>query len=172
MDASACPDRTLLPCFPGDRTCFTISDLCLYKIDHFGGPGYLKTCRNGWHLANCSNHVCHQHFKCQSYYCIPHIYVCNGRQDCPLGNDEKACTNRFCGGLFKCLYTGLCIHQNDICNGVIDCQEGDDEIFCEVSDCLNNCKCLMTTMSCSNTTIEVRWCCTGSQEISSHPLLG
>ncbi len=51
-----------------------------------------------------------------AYYCIPWKYVCNGRQDCPLGDDEEACTEFHCDGLFKCLKTDVqfCVHYSDI----------------------------------------------------------
>ncbi len=45
-------DISLLPCFPGDKICFPIFKLCLYEVNYYNGFRYLKTCRNGRHLAN------------------------------------------------------------------------------------------------------------------------
>ena len=33
--------------------------------------------------------VCNMRFKCELAYCIPWNYVCNGRWDCPNGEDEN-----------------------------------------------------------------------------------
>ncbi len=111
MSENMCLDKQMLPCFLGDTRCFPIYKLCHYQIHENMGPGYLKTCRNGLHLANCTNQVCHHHYKCDGYYCIPHNYVCNGRQDCPLGDDEGTCSNRTCIGFFKCHDTTIACNQ-------------------------------------------------------------
>ncbi len=67
---------------------------------------YLKPCRNGKHLANCSAATCPHHFKCSSSYCIPIRYTYDGKQDCPVGDDEQNCHNRTCQGQFKCKSSG------------------------------------------------------------------
>ena len=149
IEQNDCTKRTKLPCFPGDRNCFPFYKLCLYEL-YNSTPGFLQTCRNGWHLANCSLHVCHQHFKCLSYYCIPYKYVCDGRQDCPLGDDEHRCFQQNCTGLFRCKGTNLCVHYNEFCDNNTDCPNGDDEILCEIPACPPVCTCFMTSLTCVN----------------------
>ncbi len=99
---TTCKDRKSIPCFPGDTRCFFLHQQCIYEFHDLLGPGFLKPCRNGKHLANCSAALCPHHFKCQNYYCVPYKYTCDGKQDCPLGDDEHKCTNRTCVGLLKC----------------------------------------------------------------------
>ncbi len=64
-----CKDATMIPCFFGDTRCFALHQLCLYENHDVLGPGYLKACRNGAHLADCSAADCAHHYKCQNYYC-------------------------------------------------------------------------------------------------------
>ncbi len=97
-----CKSPTAIPCFSGDKHCFFLHELCIYELHDVLGPGFLKPCRNGKHLANCSAATCPHHFKCSSSYCIPIRYTCDGKQDCPVGNDEQNCHNRTCQGQFKC----------------------------------------------------------------------
>ena len=148
----SCLEKHMFPCFPGDTRCFPIYKICLYQLYENMGPGYLQTCRNGWHLANCTDHVCHHYSKCRAYYCIPHNYLCNGRQDCPLADDEEGCVNRTCAGLFRCLSTEICLHGENICNDLPECPGGEDELFCELSECPPSCNCLLTAMTCINIT--------------------
>ncbi len=95
--------------------------------------------------------VCQHHFKCQNYYCTPYKYVCDGKQDCPFGDDEFKCVDRTCVGLFKCQSSNICLHYHDVEDGVVDCKEGDDEIFKGLSPCPTNCSCLMVAV------VIVRW---------------
>ncbi|XP_045163842.2 G-protein coupled receptor GRL101-like [Mercenaria mercenaria] len=62
---------------------------CLYDLDE---NGITTGCRSLNHLQNCENVSCPaQHFKCPESYCVPLMYVCNGRIDCPGGQDETYC---------------------------------------------------------------------------------
>ncbi len=81
--------------------------------------------------------------------------MCNGRQDCPLGDDEEACTEFYCDGLFKCMKTDvqLCVHYSEICDRFVDCPLADDELFCDISNCPLTCQCLMTAISLNILTI-------------------
>ncbi len=150
VKSKTCKDITAIPCFPADTKCFYLYELCIYEVHDHLGPGFLKPCRNGKHLANCSAALCPHHFKCQNYYCIPYRYICDGKQDCPLGDDEHSCIDRMCVGLFKCRNSGICIHYYDFENGVIDCPEGDDELSKDISPCPFNCSCQSFTVSCTN----------------------
>ena len=99
------------------------------------------------------SHLCHQHFKCLGYYCIPWQYVCNGRNDCPFGDDEARCSLRKCVSLFKCKgreTSPICIHQNQMCDNIVHCPDGDDEIFCNLPSCPSECKCIGAAMTCRN----------------------
>ncbi len=144
----SCTDGTDIPCFPGDRRCFPVHKLCLFEINQDLGLGFLKNCRTGRHLENCTDFTCSHHFKCQEYYCIPWSYTCNGRTDCPLGDDEKECEDRLCKNLFKCRSTRICIHFNDVCDNGMDCLYGDDELICDLPKCPNACSCLLYAITC------------------------
>ncbi|XP_045167750.2 G-protein coupled receptor GRL101-like [Mercenaria mercenaria] len=65
------------------------SKRCLYNKDH---NGITDGCRSLAHLQNCKNFDCPQDYmKCPGSFCIPLMYVCNGKIDCPDGYDEKIC---------------------------------------------------------------------------------
>ena len=93
----------------------------------------LHTCRTGKHLANCVDFACPHHYKCQLSYCVPFKYTCDGKRDCPGGDDEQSCFTRNCTGLFKCKNTNICLHYHDVSDGKADCIEGDDEYFKNLS---------------------------------------
>ena len=103
---------------------------------------FLKACRNGKHLANCSAALCPHHFKCAKYYCVPFRYTCDGKQDCPLGDDERECSNRTCQGLFKCQSSSMCLHYHDVADGKVDCRDWDDELYGILPSCPMECSCL------------------------------
>ena len=147
FSSNLCNDITNLPCFPGDTTNFPLHSLCIYEIHEQLGPGFLKFCRNGKHLANCTHFVCPHHFKCQDYYCIPLKYTCDNKTDCPFGDDEKECIERSCTGLFHCSNSSTCLHFHDVGDGIIDCQHGDDELYRDLSACPFGCTCLMDALT-------------------------
>ncbi len=75
-------------------------------------------------------------------------YTCDGKQDCPRGDDEQGCYNRKCRGLFRCQLSDKCLHYYDFEDGKVDCREGDDEMFVDIPACPMGCDCLMNTMTC------------------------
>ncbi|XP_045173466.2 uncharacterized protein LOC123535019 [Mercenaria mercenaria] len=65
------------------------SQQCLYHKDK---NDVIDGCRSLSHLQNCENFSCPEDYaKCPGSFCIPLMYVCNGRIDCPDGYDEKVC---------------------------------------------------------------------------------
>ena len=149
----SCEFSDQIPCLEGHSKCFNITDICIYKMNKYG---YLSPCRNGGHLENCKEFECNLSFKCKHSYCISWSYVCNGKWDCPKGNDETnyLCTESpFCNQMFKCRYTSRkCIHMGNVCDGVDDCPLKDDEIHCELqrTRCPSKCLCLSLAIECRN----------------------
>ncbi len=90
------------------------------------------------------------HFKCADYYCVPKRYTCDGKQDCPVGDDEHNCTDRLCQGLFRCRNSEKCLHFYDVSDDKMDCIEGDDEMFADLPGCPVDCECLMNALTCVN----------------------
>ena len=148
----SCNDPSQLHCREGHSRCFTVADICKYKIDE---RGFLFPCRNGGHLENCKDYQCSSHYKCSRSYCIPWSYVCNGQWDCPEGYDEEISNichqQNACKTMYKCKSThSMCIHLNDICDYHYDCPFHDDEFFCELHHikCPFECYCLLFGIEC------------------------
>ncbi len=49
-------------------SCFQMWQICIFELNR---QGELSPCKNGGHMQNCTNFVCHKHFKCPEAYCIP-----------------------------------------------------------------------------------------------------
>ncbi|XP_053389711.1 uncharacterized protein LOC123562081 [Mercenaria mercenaria] len=72
-----------------DNTTIPLSMVCLYDVD---AAKYMTGCRSGEHLQNCGNVSCPENtVKCPGSYCIPLRFVCDGRNQCPGGEDEHDC---------------------------------------------------------------------------------
>ena len=151
-----CKEANQLPCLEGHSKCYTISDTCIYQLDHYF---HLMPCRTGGHLENCKEFECNMMFKCPNYYCIPWNYVCDGKWDCPKGTDEgltHGCNiDRKCPNLFKCRKSNLCIHLGSLCNNDPVCPHGDDELLCDLQNqiCPFYCHCFLHTIRCINVTL-------------------
>ena len=155
-----CNNPHEIPCQDKSSKCFQLQDTCLYSIN---SDGTLSFCRNGGHLENCVYYECDTMFKCQSSYCIPWSYVCDGKWDCPHGFDETfkhVCTsNETCLGMYKCFKSSRkCLHIQNVCDGHADCPYGDDESSCELDQirCPPQCTCLLLAMECVNTTLNFK----------------
>ncbi len=131
-------------------TCFTFRDICTFKLDRCGK---VIPCNFGSHIENCEDFNCSTTYKCPKYYCIPWVYVCNGRWDCPFGSEELKCEHKnHCCNLFSCQGSNLCIHPVDVCDGTSDCPHEDDEYFCiQNVKCPSGCHCLFLVVRCFST---------------------
>ena len=141
----------MIPCMEGHSKCYHLKDICTYKLILHK---YLVPCRNGGHLDNCKDFECNLLFKCIDSYCIPWSYVCDGKWDCPGGDDElynPVCTKaRMCRHMYKCRKILLCVHLGNVCNGNVDCQFGDDENLCHIHQikCPFGCNCMLLAIDC------------------------
>ncbi len=148
-----CLEPYKIPCMDGNQKCYNISEVCFYKTKKY----FLEPCRNGGHLESCKDFPCSAKFKCSLSYCIPWNYVCNGKWDCPGGEDEvykPICqVNNTCVNMLKCQnLPHTCIHLGNICDGKPDCSLGDDEFFCNLkqSECPTKCQCTTILIKCVN----------------------
>ncbi len=147
-EGSMCPLPGQLPCFEGHSHCFSVSDICVYSLDI---SGHLYPCRTGAHLMVCENFTCNNKYKCPGYYCLRFGYLCDGKTDCPFGEDEVDCDNiSDCKYMYRCRESRQCIHLVDICDNYTDCNYGDDERQCQLNgvQCPIGCVCLHFALSC------------------------
>lgn len=67
-------------------------------------------------------------FMCSNYTCINKDTLCDGKTDCPDGEDEADCPVPGCNeGQFECQTSKECINMTDVCNGRADCSDRSDE---------------------------------------------
>lgn len=71
-------------------------------------------------------------FQCETKgKCIPLSWKCDGRTQCPQGNDEYACHQSFCkNNEFQCVQQDTCIPLSWRCDGKSDCFNDEDEKLC------------------------------------------
>ena len=139
-----------IACFPGHSKCFRMNQLCLYDIDEFENIAF---CRNAAHLRDCDWIECSNSFKCYKSYCIPFRMLCNGKEDCLEGDDEKNCDTYNCPGFLKCSGVSNCVHPIEVCDGTLHCPYGDDERLCDIQHCPSGCQCLGYSVACYSDTI-------------------
>ena len=152
-----CKDPKMLPCLEGHSKCYFIHDICIYKLNI---NAHLIPCQNGGHLHDCIRFECNLMYKCRGSYCIPWLYACDGKWDCPNGDDEDQilCTGiEFCKYMYKCQkMTQRCLHFHNICDGKNDCPLGDDEQHCNLQHvyCPLECFCLLMAINCYDVSIQ------------------
>ena len=143
-----------IPCTYHVQHCYSFSDICIYNLNI---QQLLIPCHNGEHLLECKHFQCSSMFKCLNSYCLPWKYVCDGKWDCPEGQDESKIT--FCGGfslctdMYKCQNTKQkCIPLGNLCDSHDDCPHSDDEMMCQFQNqfCPKYCYCLMYAVACKN----------------------
>lgn len=147
-----CSNFSELPCLEHHCKCFQLDHICTYQLNQFN---HLYPCRNGGHMYSCEQFECNAMFKCPLIYCIPWSYVCDGKWDCPQGNDESSQSvceyENVCFQQYKCTATRrTCLLLGNICDGQTDCPHGDDETNCDLKGilCPFQCKCLLLAVFC------------------------
>lgn len=154
--AKSCGQKHQLHCKPNSSQCFSVHNVCVYELN----DNYQSTpCANGGHLENCKTYLCDTYFKCYDSYCTPWSHVCDGKWDCPAGEDEvfeHVCNHsQPCTQMFVCQKaTRKCLHLVNVCDGIANCPLGDDEALCELKSvvCPLICHCLALAIACDHTT--------------------
>ena len=149
----SCSHSSQLPCGIGDLSCFGAHDTCTYLLHE---NKHLRPCSNGGHLENCKDFECNLKFKCFESHCIFWEYICDGKWDCPQGDDESY--EAICGGsdicvnMFVCRASRqTCVHLGNVCDGEQNCPRNDDELSCGLKRviCPTNCACFLFALDCN-----------------------
>ncbi len=146
-----------MSCKSDPDRCFSFADICSFRLD---AQNHLIPCRSGSHLQHCRNIQCSGKFKCQGSFCMPFSYVCDGKWDCPNGEDEsrqnRCDTERSCPNMIRCEKSKTCASLSDICDKISDCPNSDDEELCSLKNpCPWKCKCLLFALDCSKQNISL-----------------
>ncbi len=144
----SCLNADQIPCRDGHSKCFNFSEVCLFKLN---SVNHMVPCRTGEHLEECKQFECNLNFKCPYFYCVLYSGLCDGKWDCPNGEDEghQCGNNRTCPNMFKCKYSSSCIHIRNVCDGIVDCNLKDDEMLCDIKDvCPLFCVCFLYGLKC------------------------
>ncbi len=135
-------------CIDGfDKCCFPVEATCAYEADKHGKTKY---CPNGAHFLSCSMIDCQSRYKCPHSYCIEIHMVCDGKFDCPNGEDEGLfCGRPSCPGMLRCSESSVCVHARYIEDGIPHCLVSADDERVYPSACEPLCKCYGRVKDCS-----------------------
>uniref|UniRef100_T1IKD2 Basement membrane-specific heparan sulfate proteoglycan core protein n=1 Tax=Strigamia maritima TaxID=126957 RepID=T1IKD2_STRMM len=147
-------DENLSNCSPSDfvcdngQTCLDPNKKCNREYDCQDGSDEL-ICGKLVGGISCLRSIGKKNFpdSCRSGYicndantCIPNEQKCNGRKDCPAGEDEIGCEQIVSTSApncspyeFMCVSDGLCIDSRLRCDSRSDCRDHSDEIDCDDS---------------------------------------
>ncbi|XP_048258457.1 uncharacterized protein LOC124137409 [Haliotis rufescens] len=128
---------------------FTVSPSvrCRLQYDQYKEP---IGCKDLTHLRNCGEETCpSDYMKCPHSYCVSVSLVCDGRPDCPGGDDEMDCESWTCPGLYRCHASRTCLPWSHVCDGVSHCPRGEDEFLCHVI-CPDGCNCDGPSVYCND----------------------
>ncbi|KAM6902150.1 vitellogenin receptor-like [Xenentodon cancila] len=66
-----------------------------------------------------------------SLVCLPQARLCDGKRDCPEGDDEESCVVT-CPpkAEFRCKDRRSCVSKSQVCDGRAQCFDGSDEVDC------------------------------------------
>ena len=148
-----CPgseETTCVKNFPD--VCYPRHLHCMYESHISGTVG----CSNGGHLSGCWLYICPSQFKCPNAYCVPVHTVCDGKPDCPNGEEETHCHSISCPGLLLCRNDDICVHPYDVWKDHVKCDKSkDDKALTNVPRRPTHCLCLGYAISCKSTNVDV-----------------
>ncbi len=134
-------------CIDDFGNCFPVEATCAFEADKHGKTKY---CPNGAHFLSCFIIDCQSRYKCPQSYCIEVHMVCDGKFDCPNGEDEGAfCERPSCPGMLRCSESSVCVHVRHIGDGTNHCVVSADDERVYPSTCEPLCKCYGMVMDCS-----------------------